>query len=423
MQKAVPKDVLDRKTQILLDDFGKFFLETDGVTSIDFDPFWLWFRIAHPKLDDNSQKFYAEFLKDVMEDVPQGLEDGILARLVAAKTVSNLTDLVTAYNDEQEIDVGAALRAEVDKFESETAKKVKTPEVQDDICDLLEEDETDTGFHFRKAELNASMRPLRSGDAGIIAGRPDIGKTTLLADELTFFAPQVDRVYPPLNAEGKPDPNGTPQNRSILWFNNEGPGRRIKQRLYQSALNASISDLIQRKQAGTIHQDYIAATGGRPDVIRVFDIHDFWNHEVEDIIRRYPPAVIVFDMVDNIRFSGGATNGGQRTDQVLEEMYKWARVIAVKYDCVVIMTSQVSADGEGLAYPTLSMLKDSKTGKQGAADWIMTIGMLLDFPNTRHLGLTKNKLAREGGPKNPKVDCHFDGLRGRYVPISEGGGI
>jgi len=91
----------------------------------------------------------------------------------------------------------------------------------------------------------------------------------------------------------------------------------------------------------------------------------------------------------------------------------------VKHDCPVLAASQISADGENLAYPTLAMLKDSKTGKQGAADFILTIGAIDDFPNSRYLGLTKNKLAREGGPKNPKAEVIFDGTRGRYVVPSE----
>jgi hypothetical protein len=33
------------------------------------------------------------------------------------------------------------------------------------------------------------------------------------------------------------------------------------------------------------------------------------------------PALVVFDMIDNIRFGGEVANGGQRTDQLLEAMY------------------------------------------------------------------------------------------------------
>jgi replicative DNA helicase len=405
--RSIPKHVLDDKSAVILDDFGKFFREFPDVPSIEQEPFWLWFRtFAHPTLNAEQRQFYQSFLTQVQEPVSSELEAGLMGRLVAADTASSILNMVERFNEGAEMNLGAELRSVVEKFELDTNRKVKTPWVRDDINDLLKDDANDVGFHWRLPELNAALRPLRPGDFGILAGRPDTGKTTLVTDQLTFFASQVDELFPG-------------QQRTILWFNNEGPGKRIVSRLYQSALNAAMSDLVKRSQAGTLASDYIAETGGRPDVIRVFDIHDFWNHEVEDIIRTTPPAIIVFDMVDNIRFGGAATNNGQRTDQLLEAMYQWARVIGVKHDCVVLATSQISADGENLAYPTLSMLKDSKTGKQGAADFILTIGYLNDFPNSRYLGLTKNKLAREGGAKQLRAETVFDGSRGRYNSPSE----
>ena len=405
--RSVPKHVLDEKSAIILDDFGKFFREFPDVVSIEEEPFWLWFRsFAHPKLNDEQRAFYKTFLAKVQEPVPEELESGLMARLVAADTASKLVTIVEKFNEGEEIDLGSAMRDIVERFEMDCDRKVKTPWVQDDINDLLQDDADDRGFHWRLSEINASLRPLRPGDFGILAGRPDTGKTTFVTDQLTFFAAQVEELFPG-------------QQRTILWFNNEGPGKRIVSRLYQSALNATMQDLVQRSQAGTIGQDYIAVTGGRPDIIRVFDVHDFWNHEVEDIIRTTPPAIIVFDMVDNIKFGGGTNNNGTRTDQLLEAMYQWARIIAVKHDCVVLATSQISADGENLAYPTLGMLKDSKTGKQGAADFILTIGYNQDFPLTRYLGLTKNKLARVGGNKQLRAETNFDGNRGRYNSPNE----
>jgi replicative DNA helicase len=141
-----------------------------------------------------------------------------------------------------------------------------------------------------------------------------------------------------------------------------------------------------------------------------------WNHEVEDIMLKYKPALVLFDMVDNIKFGGEAINNGARTDQLLEAMYQWARLMGVKHDCAVLATSQISADGDGLSYPTLPMLKDSKTGKQGAADVIITIGALNDpvLENSRYIGTTKNKLVRTGKKGSPAQEVFFDSQRGRY---------
>jgi replicative DNA helicase len=340
-------------------------------------------------------------LAEIGRDLDPGLEAGIMGRLVSADAASKLIKIVEQFQEGDEIDLLAALRTIQDQFERDLDRKVRTPWVQDDIVDLLGDTQNDRGFHWRIPALNLGLRPLVGGDFLITAARPDVGKTSFNTDQLTYFAAQVDALYP---GEG----------RTILWFNNEGPGKRIVTRCYQSALNATMSDLIKLSNAGTIHKDYNDVTGGRPNIIKVYDIHDFWQWEVEEIIRAENPALILFDMIDNIKFGGDVNNNGQRTDQLLEAMYQWARVIGVKYDCVVMACSQVSADGENMQYPLLGMLKDSKTGKQGAADAILTIGYHSDYPNSRFLGFTKNKLLREGSPKKIQIETIFDSHRGRY---------
>lgn len=401
--RAVPKAALGEVTQVLLADYGKFFNEFPAVEKIEREPFWVWFKtFGHPKLAPEQLAKFSSVVDQITKPVAPNIEQGFTARLVAAETALRLQETLERYNEGDEINLGASIRDIVDNFEMATDKKVKTPWVRDDINDLLEDDVSDRGFKWRLDEINMAMRPLISGDFGLIAARPDVGKTTFLTDNLTHFAAQMNDVYPE-------------QGRNILWFNNEGPGRRIKKRLYQSALNAGYSDLIALQRNGTLKDDYRKAVGGDEDVIRVFDIHDFWNWEVEDIIRQHNPGIVVFDMLDNIKFGGATANNGQRTDQLLEAMYQWGRVIGVKHDCTVLATSQISADGENLAYPSLSMLKDSKTGKQGAADFIMTVGFQSQLKDTRFMGLTKNKLAREGGSKGLQFQAIFDGLRGRYT--------
>jgi replicative DNA helicase len=60
---------------------------------------------------------------------------------------------------------------------------------------------------------------------------------------------------------------------------------------------------------------------------------------------------------------------------------------------------------------------DSKTGKQGAADVIITIGTVNDpiLANSRFMGCTKNKKGRSKMPGSPQAEVIFDKDRGRYV--------
>lgn len=404
---SVPKKALDPKTVVLLADFGLFFKEFSDVQQVDLDKFRFFFRARHPSLKEEVLAVYDEWFRQIKEDEPESIERGLMKRLLEAATAVDMAVLIEKYNEGGEVDLRSGLMSFLESYDTLVGRAVKDPQVRDPIEDLLDEEENHFGLQWRWPCLQRHMRPLRDGDFVIVAGRPDKGKTTALTDNLTHMAAQVDTLWPG-------------EKRSILWFNNEGPGKRIVTRCFQSALNATMEDLVRYNQEGTIRKRYIEALGGRGGALRVFDIHDMWNYEVEDIIRMHNPALIVFDMLDNVRFGGELGNGGQRTDQILEAMYQWGRVRGVKYGCPVIATSQISADGDGLQFPTLSMLKDSKTGKQGACDAIVTIGAVNDpvLENSRYIGCTKNKLAITGMSKSPQQELQFDGARGRYIEIA-----
>lgn len=413
LHKAVPTKALDPVVQLILTDYGAYFKENSEVTHIDAAPFMTWFKaFRHPTgIKDEAFAVIGELMKRAMEPVPADIEAGLNKRMVAAASAWELADVLTRYQQGEELDLRVEVERITESYDTQVDRKVKNPQVLDDIGELLQAEKNETGMHWRLPCLNRHMKPLTPGLFGIIAARPDKGKTTFCASELTFMAAQVDKLYPWEAEEDR---------RSILWFNNEGPGRNIVVRNFQAALNATTEDLVRLNEAGTIKAEYAKALGGRGGTLRVFDIHGMWNHEVEDLMRLHKPAVVLFDMIDNIQFGGGVNNNGQRTDQLLEAMYQWARMMAVKYDCVVMATSQISADGDGLQWPTLSMLKDSKTGKQGAADFIITIGTVNDptMEQARYIGMTKNKRVRTGMSKSPQTEVVFDGDRGRYVEIT-----
>jgi replicative DNA helicase len=415
LARSVPPGSLQPLPASLLEDFGVFFREFPDAQRIEHGPFLTWFTgFRHPTMKDDSIKLYSAIIDKAMVDVSPEIEAGLMERLVAAGAAASITTLLEKWNSGDEINLYLSLRNEVEKFEAQVQRKVRNPQVLDAIEDLLKEEELDVGLHWRLPCLNRHVKPLRGGDFVIIAARPDKGKTTFCAAELTCMAAQLDEVYPG-------------ENRSILWFNNEGPGNKIVKRVFQAALNATTEDLIRlsslpadpefAKYRTQVRQQYAAALGGRPGALRIFDIHDMWSHDVEDIIKQHNPGLIVFDMLDNIKFGGETSNNGQRTDQLLEAMYQWGRLIGVKYDCPVIATSQISADGDGEAFPTMPKLKDSKTGKQGAADLIITLGALNDpmLEMSRYIGTTKNKLVRTGKKNNPQQEVHFDSQRARYV--------
>lgn len=424
LRKLVNPRALDLRTSAILADFGKYFEEVPDCKVIPMTrEFRAFFAAAHRTLtEDQFSVYFAMF--DQISQEPDEVAKGLLVeKMLEADLAVQLSDIAEKWTRGEEIDLGKIIRKLADDHESEVQRRVDIPFVKM-TDDMFDEDVRNDGLTWRWECLNHVMRPLRGGDFIIIAGRPDKGKTTMLADNLTFMAPQVaranDAAFEVWKAAGRV-PEDRPPVRYIQWFNNEGPGKRIMKRIVQSALGIPMSQIVEKQNAGTLWQEYEAIVGGYRTVIQVLDVHGYKSWQIEEVIRQVKPALMIFDMIDNIQFDGALLNGGQRTDQMLEAMYQWGRDLAVRHDCPVIATSQISADGDGMAYPTLSMLKDSKTGKQGAADAIITIGAKNEpaFENTRFIGLTKNKLRLEGRPQSPRAELILDGPSGRYIEAKQ----
>lgn len=407
MITAVPKTGLDDRTKGFLDDFKRYFDKFPDAKVIDKQEFAsMYFNFWHPKMTQEDKGIHARIILNFSQPVDQAVRDNLVNSMLQVSFSMRAAQLLQKFEDGADVDIVRDIKELSEQVSLQVERRIKIPFVDDDIHDLLQEDADDSGLHWRLECLNRSMRPLRGGDFGIIAGRPDSGKTSFLTSELSFMAAQLPEAYPE-------------EERQIIWFNNEGPGSRIKKRFWQSALGVDIDKMVEYSQDGSIIDRYVDAVG---DInrMRILDIHDFWSYDILDVLDQLKPGLIVFDMIDNIKFSG-EIGSGSRTDQVLEAQYQWARLLGVKFDCPVLATSQISNDGAGELFPTLGMLKDSKTGKQGACDFQLMIGKsnAEEMSNVRGIGLPKNKLQRPNQKKDPKELVTFHETIGRYVTAED----
>lgn len=403
LDPGLPEQGLEETTTLMWRSLRSFYREFPDVNVLHIPTFKTWFtEFKHADMAGDKLEMYTVLIERMKEDVPEGMADGLQERLLQSELSVEILTMLQQYNTGAEIDLPSALKVACETYEDRMERKAKTPIVTETIDELMEEDETSHGITWRLHELRKSMRPLRGGDFGIWAARPDRGKTTSLVSECSYWIPQLPDLYPG-------------ENRCGMWFNNEGKGSRIKQRYYQAALGCTIPEMIDMHKAGVLHTKLREVLGDDLDRMKFFDIHDYFSHEVDAIIKLFKPAFVIFDMIDNIKFSGMTANNGQRTDQLLEEMYKWGRNSAVKNDYAGIATSQISGDGDGVPFPPQAALKDSKTGKQGACDFIIMWGAVNDpnMDHIRYLGIPKNKLHRPGGRKNPQCEVLFDAERAR----------
>jgi len=399
-----PREGLDELTVIMLDALRAYYKEFPETKALPFDVFDGWaLEFKWKTLPDDKKSLLKLHLKAMRQPVPAEAEQGMIEKLLELELATTAVSKIVQWNGGAEFSLRDELSTLAEGITDRMDRKARLPLVTESPEELMAMDEHDIGIHFRLSCLARNLRAMRGGDFGIYAMRPDAGKTTFLTSESSHWITQLDSVWPG-------------QNRTGIWLNNEGPGKRIKQRWYQSLLNATIPEMVEWAKDGSLRKRIEEAMGGDINRMQFYDIHGFNSGEVEAIIKQTNPGFIIFDMIDNITFTGGMTNGGQRTDQMLEAMYQAARNWCVKYDTVGVATSQISAEGEGVQYPPQSALKDSTTGKQGACDFIIMGGKLNDpaMERFRYVGTPKNKLHRAGGKRDVRQEVMFDAERARF---------
>jgi replicative DNA helicase len=251
----------------------------------------------------------------------------------------------------------------LDKFEQKELELEVPKPIEMDLEKLYVSQVATPGLRWRINWLNQALGSLRKGDFGFIFARPETGKTTFLASEVTHMVAQT---------EGE-----------VLWFNNEEQGNKVAIRCYQAALGIEQSFLFDDRDRR--QRQYVAATGNR---IKILDFEDSNSKtKIENILKNSNPALIIFDQIDKIKGFKG-----DRNDLELKAIYQWAREVAKTY-APVIAVSQASGEAEGKVFLTMDMVDGSKTAKQGEADWIMGIGKEQDNTSrTRYFNIVKNKL-------------------------------
>jgi len=390
---------MDEKTNRMIEGFGKYFElfpEQDRVNMTVFGPrFAKWY----PDIARNRElmALYVGIMRNAHKDSPPDISAGIAQELHEVRLATTMANIATQWDQGNLTDLYDKIRDEVSVYKLAVGIKdegwIDTP-----ISVLLGEMGDNSGLTWRLPCMNIRIRGLREGDFVIVAARPDAGKTSFIADLVTHMAPQL------------------PADRPVLWLNNEGFGKRIIPRMYQAALNYSMRDMIQANQDKRLEDEYAKCIGGL-DRIRVKDIHGYNTGQVELLFERFKPGLVIFDMIDNVSGFGDSA----RNDLMLARMYQWAREAGVEYGHATIATSQVSGDGDGLQYPAQHMLKDSKTGKQGAADLMLMLGKVNDPTNAwmRYIGMPKNKLRIDGAPSTAGDAVFFNAAKSRFEELPE----
>lgn len=256
-------------------------------------------------------------------------------------------------------------------------------EVSDNFETLLEGAYQGNGLRWRLNCLNKSLGSLRKGDFGFIFARPETGKTTFLASEITNMLKQSEHP--------------------VVWLNNEEDGWKVMLRVL-TAYFAVPSDAILgnvKHYLNTFREE----TQGR---FRLFDSAVISKQDVQKIVDQLNPQLVVYDQIDKIK---GFSN--DREDLRLGSIYQWARELA-KGRHAAIGVCQADGTAEGVRYLTMEHVANAKTAKQAEADFILGIGKSGDaeLGKARFMNISKNKLL---GDKDSIADLRH----GRFEVLLE----
>ena len=427
LRRMLNSKSVEPHTLSILDSYDAYFkLAEDCMTIPIEDGFKTWFYQVKTKLTPDAKAILDRVFAKAAQEPSEFAKQIIVKQMLQADLAVRTTEVMDRYHADEDIDPAVELKALYHEYEQKMEGSNKTFDFVELGADLFEEDENNEGLIPRWHCLQTFMRPWRGGDFIIFAARPDSGKTSAIADNITYMAPQVSASnaarFVEWESDASADKDEAPKPKCILWLNNEGPGKRILKRVVQAAFGVPMSEIIKKQHDGTVWTEYEAVIGGDKTVIKVKDIHLWTASMVEELIKNVNPALVVFDMIDNIQFNHSAGNGGTRTDQLLEAMYAWGRNMAVIYDFVGLATSQTSGDAAEEAYPLMHMLKDSKTGKQGACDAIIMMGNKeadASREAVRWISTPKNKLAVEGMGKTPREEMIFEYATSRFIGAND----
>ncbi len=395
VSRFIPLSAIDKRTKAIVQDIDKYFTINPDEVSIDFPSFRsLFFTSWHKGMKDDDCKYYNQLLTRMEEDVPDSVRKNIINSLLELEFATDMGNLLSDYKEGEEIEFVHAVDNLLAKVQG-TMERTSNLEYAGFEDSTVGEEDDDNGLLWPLNSLNKVYRNVQGGDQTIIAARPGKGKTSLLTFCNWSFVQQMQ------------------EDKIIIWFNNESKRQRIMSRQIMSALNATTQECAKWKKEGTLRDRYVKVMGC-VNRVRVYDVHGKANYQLEDILENLGDQVglIIFDMLDNVKFP---TLKEVREDQRLEQLYQWSREMGVKYNCPIFATSQISGEGDGLMFPALHMLKDSKTGKQGACDNILMLGSSADplLEHKRGLSMPKTKTKRPG-QNDILEEIIFDSDRGRF---------
>jgi len=225
---------------------------------------------------------------------------------------------------------------------------------------------TDSGIKWPLKILNKCIGGV-APSLGLVIARPDVGKTSFILNCLAYFAHQF---------------KGT--DHQVLYCGNEEGIIGLKARCGVSLLGVETEWAEANTKA---FGEQVTAKGG--DSIRfhggVKSVRD-----VETLVKRYSPVVVVADQIAKFKVPGNTVEGPAG----LAIIYQWFRDKAQEHSTMFMGVAQADAAASNKQWVTMDNINASKTDVPGELDWGIGIGSVDEsgMETARFINVFKNKL-------------------------------
>ena len=397
----IKSHVIQPETVIILDSMGDFYKAFPSVTKIAWEPFNSFLMATYGmRLTPDKVSSLRAVTKKMEIFVPTIAYNEVIRALIERDYLARIADECSRARD------GASDLETISVLTTEALKNVERYIDKDDLFVVPDisgvvDRILSSGYEWRLMALNRSLGLLRNGDFIIVAARVEVGKTTFLASEASFIAPQL------------------PKDRPLVWINNEEKSDSVFFRVVQATLGKTTKEILTDHE-GCMKQ-YDDLMGDR-NKIRITDGTTNDVQTLTVVLKDLNPGMVIIDQLDKVIGFSKETEEHLR----LGSLYKWARELAREYGPVIV-ASQLSEEADHLKDPPFigfRSLRGSKTDKPGEADAIVTIGKWAtpvseDEEKSRTIHVPKNKLPGGGkhqleAERHGKYIVRIDSLRARF---------
>jgi archaellum biogenesis ATPase FlaH len=212
---------------------------------------------------------------------------------------------------------------------------------------------------------------------------------------MTVFArPEVGKSAFAINAAVMAASRG---GANVLYLSNEDPVRDLMVRALVRFCNLSHEGVLKNLEAavGT-------ARGYGADRITFRDMAPGTLYEIDRLVRRYKPDLLIVDQMRNVGSGKPTDNMTQRLDNVSQGL----RSIGKRHGCAVLSVTQAGDSARDKAILDDGDVDSSNTGVSAGCDVLIGIGAtpVMMEAGERRLSIIKNKLGGQHGFADVRLD-------------------